>query len=155
MHNNTPHLKTKLQLYFVQKIKDLNSDSQSSLKNTFQFACLIECIVGKESDNREEVFDEFLTHFSSYSLNEIKNEFQKSFYSICLHEMLSSIDGFNAKRTDSEANISVQDVKNSILKIITATNYSDSFKVIYEFCVNLKPSQHKDFCLHLMKFFFE
>ena len=163
--NAASSLKPKLQLYLIQKIKSLNSSSDSdlTLRNVFRFVCLIENILIEDDadDNkpstrnsklRVSVLDEFKANFFNHSRPEIKNEFKRSFYSICLNELLASLGTLLSIDTTAEE-ISLADVKNALLGIISSANYSDSFRVIYEFCVELKPSQHKDFCLYLMKFF--
>ena len=170
-NSTSSSLKPKLQLYLIQKIKILNSsDSDSSLKNVFRLVYLIEHIVSdddaivdksvsnnssKNNKLRTDVLEDFKTHFSNYSLNKIKNEYKRSFFSICLNEILANLNTINkiSNESNSETEISLQDVKSSILTIIISTNYTDSFHVIYDFCVDLKPSHHKDFCLYLMKFF--
>jgi hypothetical protein len=159
LENNSIFLKSKLQLYLIQKIKNIKLQIESNrLEEIFRFACLIECFVENSADTRQddfrkEVYSEFNIQFSSYSLSEVKKEFKTSFYSICLNDVLANLDEASKNSAFHSSTINFQELKSSILRIIQSTNYSNSFDVIYDYCVNLKASQHKDFCLYLMKFY--
>ena len=147
-------LKPKLQLYLIQRIKNIKNDT-NRLESLIRFSYLVECFVEncsdtKQDDNRKEALSELRDNFSSYSLNEVVKEFKTSFYSFCLNEIL---DNLNEASKISSSQHNFQELKESILTIIRSTNYTDSFNLIYDYCVNLKASQQKDFCLYLMKFY--
>lgn len=143
-------LKPKLQIYLLRKIKELNTDT--NLNEIYKFLCTIEYIIDTNNpakQNENLIFDDFRSQFSNYAPNAIKDEFKKSFYSICLNEILANlnVNYLNSKKSQEEEekeeaknsnNTNMQSVKNSILSIISSTNYSDSFSIIYDFCVSLK-----------------
>lgn len=138
-------LKPKLQIYLLRKIKELNTDT--NLNEIYKFLCTIEYIIDTNNpakQNENLIFDDFRSQFSNYAPNAIKDEFKKSFYSICLNEILANlnVNYLNSKKNQEEEkeakNSNMQSVKNSILSIISSINYSDSFSIIYDFCVSLK-----------------
>ena len=144
-------LKPKLQIYLLNKIKEMNRDA--NLNEICQFLCTIEYIIGTKNSNKLNenlILDDFKLQFSKYSSNAIKDEFKKSFYSISLNEILANLNfnhlnnKINQEEKEEDFNSSnntsnnMQSVKNSILNIISSINYSDSFSIIYDFCVSLK-----------------
>jgi hypothetical protein len=142
-------LKSKLQIYLLRKIKELNTDT--NLNEIYKFLCTIEYIIDTNNpakQNENLILDDFKSQFSNYSPNALKDEFKKSFYSICLNEILANlnVNYLNSKKSQEEEekeaknsnNTNMQSVKNSILSIISSINYSDSFSIIYDFCVSLK-----------------
>lgn len=122
-------LRPKLQMYFIQRLKFVNEAGHSNLK----LLQTIEFILGVNDDAADNCH--FLEDFppSKFLGADIRHEFLRSFYSICLQQILANLTV--AKEADTSI---FEQIKSSILKIISHSNYSDSFNVIYDLCTTLK-----------------
>jgi hypothetical protein len=121
--------KFKLQLFVINKIKSIKH-TESQLDESY---CLLEQM--SFLVNLNECNQEIENNFATFSMSQIKSEFKTSFYQICLKELLINLDV--TKKSDNQ-NVTLDGIKNQLIQIISSTNYSDSFNVLYDLCTGLK-----------------
>ena len=87
-----------------------------------------------ESNNLYNDFNEkFLTNESISNIRDVfLRQSPTSIYSICLNDILGSLSNLSSH----DANL--QSIKNLLVKIITSTNFSEKFDIIYDYCSNLR-----------------
>lgn len=122
-------LKSKLQLYFINSIKNLDNNNNSSPQNVLKLLKTIEFINDRECEN-----EQFQIEFKDYSKSSIQKEFNRSFYSICLSQLLTN---FNPNLNAQDSSL-FSECKELFLKVISISPFSDSFNVIYELCFSLR-----------------
>ena len=90
---------------------------------------LLEYLIGLTNSNAN-----FETQFTSYSVESARYEFKSSsLYSVCLKELLANINITKLNNTSNSEQFNR--IKSLLVKIITQTNYADSFNIIYDLCV--------------------
>ena len=123
----TDQLRSKLQLYCIQQLKVLK-EPRCGLDVTQAFLRQILFLCGG-SESNTVVEDTF----SSFSIQRVRNEFKKSFYFVCMREALTLL---NLNESTEEANLF--DTKAIFVQIMSETNFSDSFNILYELCTSPK-----------------
>lgn len=132
-------LRSKLQLYFVNSIKNLNNNNPT--RNVQRLLQVIDSIVKSKSTSNENEpppsqTNEFQREFKNYSMSNVRIEFFKSFYSTCLSQLLASYNPNLGNSCDSESYSSIKDL---FLSVITnVQNFTETFNVIYDTCLSLK-----------------
>lgn len=119
MNSEEATLRVKLQLYLTQCLKCL----QESSSQTLDFIGLVEYLIGLVDTHTQ-----FQTQFAFYSIDSVRREFKRSFYSICFREILVSLN--------SASGHELKKIKTILIKIIGSSNFTDSFNILYEFCVH-------------------
>lgn len=119
-------LRSKLQLYLINSIKNLNN----SVQNIYSLLKTIDYINSSSTDENIN----FQTDFKEYSKSQIRNEFNKSLYATCLSQILINFNP-NLSKQDNSVFIAVKEL---FLKVISTAEFSESFDVIYELCFSLK-----------------
>ncbi len=122
MEHSNLQLKLKLQFYFVKQFKILQTESD--LKGTIDFLEQLLFILNLSDSNLQ-----IEQQFGNISINSVQKEFKDSFYLICFKEILK-----NLKFENNHNQFSLLTIKTLLVKIMSETNFSDSFNVLYEFC---------------------
>lgn len=120
-------LRIKLQLYLLQKIRNLKS-SESSLNHTMSLVDIMAFLVGATKTNTE-----LEQQFRISTQSSIQAEFKKSYYQICFKEVL-----INLEFTIMTENVTLQAIKERLIQIMEITNFSDSFNTLYELSTGLR-----------------
>ena len=115
-------LRSKLQLFLVQKLKLIQSNKRS--ENLKQVIQIVEFFLGLTESNNE-----IETNFEQFSQNLLQLEFRRSFYSLAFREILLN---FNPELIESTS------LKSSICQIMFNGNHIDSFLIIHELLTSLK-----------------
>lgn len=110
-------LRNKLQLYLVKKIKI----SQSSPEELSQLITFVLSLFEICSDKKLNV------EFSEFSAQLVRDEFKKNFYAKILNEILNIIYFNNISSSDY--------IASQLTKLISLTNFNDTFSILYDFCV--------------------
>lgn len=121
--------KVKLQFYFISKIKSLKQP-ESPLDETHSLLEQMAYLVNLRDFNQE-----LERQFEAFSMARIKAEFKGGFYQICLKELLANLDV--TKKSACE-HVTLEAIRNLFIHIISKTNYSDSFNVLYDLCTGLR-----------------
>lgn len=119
-------LRSKLQLYLIQNLKCLQDCNINQLKELLE---TIEFLIGLSATN-----DKFRSQFDLYSNDSIRNEFKQTFYSICLKEILVNFN--QTKLSIATSSQEIKQIKSMVINIISITNFTDSFSIIYDLCVS-------------------
>jgi hypothetical protein len=125
-------IETRLKLYFIHKLKQLSNEF--SFKYLNDLLKLLDYIIDSESNYINQDFsDKFLSNDSISTIRHIfLQQSPTSIYSICLNDILGSLSNL------SSHDVNLQSIKNMLIKIITSTNYSETFEILYDYCSNLR-----------------
>ena len=121
-------LRIKLQLYLLQKMRNLKN-SEGSLDKALSLVDTMTFLVGITETNVE-----FEQQFDTNSKNLVRAEFRKSYYQICFKEVLTNLDF----TISNETSTSLQTIKTLLIQIMEVTNFSDSFITLYELSTGLR-----------------
>jgi hypothetical protein len=125
-------LRSKLQLYLAQFIKCVqNRGGEDANSPVNDLIYLVEYLIGLKNNHPE-----FQIHFASYSVDSIRNEFKRSFYFICFKEILFTLN--IAKLINSSNSQELKNIKTVLTKVISTTNFTDSFSILYDLCIDTK-----------------
>ena len=125
-------LRIKLQLYLTQFLKCVQNSSGEDVSSQLNdLILLVEYLIGLKNINPS-----FETQFDSYSIDSVRNEFKRSFYSICFKEILVNLN--IAKLNNSNNSHELKNIKMTLIKIMSTTNFTDSFSILYDICINSK-----------------
>lgn len=132
-------LKAKLQLYLINSIKTLNN----SETNVYKLLKIVDYVMNSarssdENQNEEAIFQAFENEFKDYSKASVQSEFVKSFYSVCLSQLLGNFNPNLSTVSERTTSPGYVEVKELFIKVISSAQFSESFNVIYELCLNLR-----------------
>jgi hypothetical protein len=125
-------IRLKLQFHFAHALKVLNS-LQCSLEQVHSILEQIAFLVDLTTANTE-----IQRQFSEFSLESLKSEFKLTLYKVSFSEVLSNFEKFLGKNTTTRERTDLQQIKSLIVQIMTSTNFSDSFNILYDICTSLK-----------------
>jgi hypothetical protein len=150
--NNELTIRRNLQLHIGRQISNLklNNYSKASLENLLE---LMKFLLSSDTINFTscvncELIDDFKQNFLEYDHELLKNEFNNTLYATCMQEILSNLYVFMAscsRKSEFDA------IKDAILSLIIVGNYEDTFDILYDLSTSLSDSQHRDFCLYLLR----
>ena len=132
-------LRNKLNLHILHLFKELNqSNEATSWDNLETLSDLIEFLSSNEEKTTTSMphVEQFKHRFDSFSMFAVRQEFKRSLYSTSLYELISYLSQ-NFERLASNQ-VKFNRLKTAILSVITWTNFSDTFNVLYDFSINLK-----------------
>lgn len=124
-------LRNKLQLYLIKKLKS----SKNSPDELSQLISFVLSLFEISSNNELNV------EFSEFSMQSIRSEFSKYFYPKILNEILNIIFSNNISSSHY--------IASQLVKLISLTNFSDTFSLLYDFCV----AQSAEIYFYLIKNF--
>ena len=130
-------LRLKLQFYFIRELKVLKQ-SQCTLEQVHAILEQIAFLVNILNTSNAEIEREFIANNNLFSgIDALRNEFKNlNLYQICFKEILVN---FNfVINVSEEGKVSLKQVKNQLIQIMSVTNFSDSFNVLYDLCTSLK-----------------
>jgi len=125
-------VRLKLQFHFAHALKVLNNP-QCSLEQVYSILEQIAFLVDLTPANTE-----IQRQFSEFSLESLKSEFKLNLYKVSFSEILSNFEKFLGKNTTTRERTDLQQIKSLIVQIMTSTNFSDSFNILYDICTSLK-----------------
>lgn len=127
---NLEPLKTKLQLFVIRNIKLIQTNDYSTT-TLIELLELVSYLTGFTDTNIK-----FQSQFESYSISSIRTEFNASLYSFCLKEILTNLNLTRLSNTTTTNDL--KQIKTMLIDIISATNFTDSFNVLYDLSVSSK-----------------
>lgn len=131
-------LRNQLNLHFLHLFKELNqSDQTRSAENLENLTDLIEFLSSNEEKTTSlPLVEQFKQKFDSFSMFAVRQEFKRSLYSTSLYELVSYLSQNFERLSSNQAKFHA--FKTTLLNVITRTNFSDTFNVLYDFSINLK-----------------
>lgn len=127
MSKELSQLRAKSQLYFIRHLKVLKNP-ECTLSDVHSLIEQIAFLVNLTSSNTQ-----LENEFNLFSIDLLKLEFKNNLYSICLKEIISTV---NVDKKSER--VTLQQVKTLLIKIMNVTNFSDSFNILYDLCTSLK-----------------
>ncbi len=128
----TTQVRLKQQFYFVHALKVLHSP-ECSLAHVYSILEQMAFLVNISTDNSE-----IQSHFNEFSIQLLRSEFKSNMFKVCFKEIVANFEKFLGKVTTSNKEVGLQQVKSLIVQIMTSTNFSDSFSILYDQCTTLK-----------------
>ena len=154
MNQDTLALRSKLQLFFIQKIKAVDFSNEKDLGDESSIQCLLKLLhflLNMEQNSEENdlyIINDFKSKFlTAYSKDSVSKEFKENFYNIFLTQILVNLSRVN------------DEIKELLLRIIFVTNFTDTFNVLYDLCTNNSLTHEnknptlKKFHIYLLKQF--
>jgi hypothetical protein len=131
-------LKNQLNLHFLHLFKELNQSEQAtSCEHMENLLSLMEFLsLNEEKTTNLPLVEQFKQKFNSFSIFTVRQDFKRSHYATCLYELISYLTQNFERLSCNQAKFNR--LKTAILNLITCTNFSDTFNVLYDFSINLK-----------------